>query len=96
MDINRVDGVHEPSLNQPRQEEQRKRATQETRPTDEVSFSPEAQKAAEVARFVTLAKQLPDSRPEKLAQARERIASQPQDEENVYRTVARRMLEDLL
>ncbi|RJP23850.1 MAG: hypothetical protein C4520_05255 [Candidatus Abyssobacteria bacterium SURF_5] len=97
MDINRIDGVHEPSLNQARQEEQRRRSTEDVRPADQVNISPEAQKAADVARYVSLAKKLPDVRPEKLAEAKERLDAQSvQDDENIYRTVARRMLDDLL
>jgi hypothetical protein len=95
VDINRIDGVHEPSLNKARQEEQRQRSAQDVRPADQVNISPEAKQAAEVARLVSLAKKLPDSRPDKLAQAKERLDSQPL-QDDVYRTIARRMMDDLL
>lgn len=97
MDINRIDGVHEASLDKARQEEQRQRSPKNVAPADQVSISPEAQKASEVSRLVSLVKQLPDVRPEKLAQAKERLDSQPPEaDEQVSRTIARRMLEELL
>ncbi len=96
MDISKIDGVHEPSLNQPRQEEQRRRNVEELRASDGVNISPEAQKAAEVARLVSLAKKIPDVREDKVAQAKERIESQSAQDQNINRTVARRLLDELL
>ena len=97
MDINRIDGVHEPSLDKTRQEEQRQRSPKNVVSGDQISISPEAQKAAEVSRLVSLAKQLPDVRPERLAQSKERLDSQPPEaDEEVSRAVARRMMEELL
>jgi hypothetical protein len=96
MDVGKVDGVHEPFLNQPRQEEQNRRRTGEADQSDKVSISPEAQKAAEVARLVSLVKQIPDVREAKVAQAQARLQSQTPDDENVARTVAQRLLDDLL
>jgi len=96
VDISRIDGVHEPTLNQPRQEEKRQHQAEEVRTSDLVNISPEAQKAAEVARLVSLAKQIPDTRPEKVAQAKARIESQAPQDEKVNRTVAQRLMEDLL
>lgn len=97
MDINRIDGVHEPSLDKTRQEEQRQRSTPDVRPADQVNISPEAQKAADVAKYAALAKKLPDTRPEKIEQAGERLESSPaQEDKNIYRIVARRLMEDML
>ena len=96
MDVGRVDGVNEPSLNQPRQEDQRRRRAEEVQQTDKVNISPEAQKAAEVARLVSLVKQIPDVRQDKVAQARARLQSQSPQDENVNRTIAQRLLDDLL
>ncbi|MBI5115001.1 flagellar biosynthesis anti-sigma factor FlgM [Candidatus Poribacteria bacterium] len=96
MDISRIDGVHEPSLNQPRQEEQRRRNVEEVRASDGVNISAEAQKAAEVARLVSLAKKIPDIREDKVAEAKERVDSQPSQDQAVNRTVAQRLLDDLL
>lgn len=96
MDVGKIEGPREPSLNQPRQEEQRRRRTEEVQRGDHVNISPEAQKAAEVAKFVSLAKTLPTSRPEKVAEARERIQSQNPADEAVNRTVAKRLLDELL
>ncbi|UCD55965.1 MAG: flagellar biosynthesis anti-sigma factor FlgM [Candidatus Hydrogenedentota bacterium] len=96
MDVGKIDGVQEPSLNQPRQEEQRRRRAEEVQPNDRVNISPEAKKAAEVARLVSLVKQIPDTRQDKVAEARARIQSQAPEDERVNRTVARRLLEDLL
>ena len=96
MDISKIDGVSEPVMNEPRQQEQRRRRTEELQPSDGVSISPEAQKAAEVARLVSLVKQIPEVRPDKVAQARARIESEALQDETVNRTVARRLMEDLL
>jgi hypothetical protein len=97
VDVGKIEGPREPSLNQPRQEEdQRRRRAEEVRQGDRVNISPEAQKAAELAKFVSLAKALPASRPEKVAEARERIQSQNPADENINRTVARRLLDELL
>lgn len=96
MDVSKIDGVNEPSLNQPRQEEQRRRSAEEVRSSDGVNISPEAQKAAEVARLVSLVKQIPDSRADKVAEASERIQSQNPQDEDVNRSVAGRLLDDLL
>ena len=96
MDVGKVDGVHEPFLNQPRQEEQNRRRTGEASQGDKVSISPEAQKAAEVARLVSLVKQIPDVREGKVAQAQARLQTQTPDDENVAQTVAQRLLDDLL
>ena len=96
MDVGKVDGVHEPFLNQPRQEEQNWRRTGEASQGDKVSISPEAQKAAEVARLVSLVKQIPDVREGKVAQAQARLQTQTPDDENVAQTVAQRLLDDLL
>ncbi len=97
MNINRIDGVHEPTLNQPRQEEQRQRnQAEEVRTGDLVNISPEAQKAVEVAQLVSLAKQIPDTRPEKITDAKARIEAQAPQDEKVNRTVAQRLMEDLL
>lgn len=95
MDVGKIDGAHEPFLNQPRQEEQRRRA-EEVRRSDNVDISAEAQKAAEVARLVSLVKQIPDIRQNKVAEARARIESQTSQDESVNRTVAQRLLDDLL
>ena len=96
MDISKIDGVNEPVLNQPRQEEQRRKRTEQVQSADRVNISPEAQRAAEVARLVSLAKQIPDIRQDKVADASTRIQSQPPQDDTVNRTVARRLLEDLL
>lgn len=94
MDVGKIDGVYEPSLNQPHKEGQHRRKTEEARQGDKVNISPEAQKAAEVARLVSLVKQIPDVRDEKVAQAKERLQS-PEDD-NINNLVARRLLDDLL
>jgi hypothetical protein len=96
VDVSKIDGVNEPFLNQPRQEDQRRRRAEEVRSSDGVNISPEAQKAAEVARLVSLVKQIPDTRADQVAQARARIQSQTPQDENVNRTVAGRLLDDLL
>ncbi len=96
MDIGKIDGVNEPSLNQPKQEDQRRRRTEDVRQSDKVSISPEAQKAAEVARLVSLVKQIPEVREDEVARAAERIQSQTPQDEDISRTVAQRLLEDLL
>jgi hypothetical protein len=96
MDIGKIDGVHEPVLNQPRQEEQRRRNIEEVRSADDVNISAEAKKAAEVAQLVSIVKQLPETREDKIAGAKERIASQSPQDQNVNRTVAQRLLDDLL
>ena len=93
MDVGKIDGVNEPSLNQPRQEDQRRRRTGEARHADKVNISPEAQKAA---RLVSLVKQIPEVRDDKVTEAAERIQSQKPGDEEVNRTIARRLLEDLL
>ncbi len=97
MDISKIDGVNEPFLNQPRQQEdQRRRRADEVRSSDGVNISPEAQRAAEVARLVSLVKQIPDTRADQVAEAKTRIESQNPQDENVNRTVAGRLLDDLL
>ncbi len=96
MDVGKVDGVNEPSLNQPRQEDHRRRRAEATQRTDAVDISPEAQKAAEVARLVSLVKQLPEIREDKVAEAAARLQSQSSDADEINRTVAQRLLEDLL
>lgn len=95
MDVGKVDGVNEPSLNQPRQEDRRRRA-EEVQKTDKVNISPEARKAAEVARLVALAKEIPEVRDDKVAEAKARLESEKPDDEEVNRTIAQRLLEDLL
>lgn len=94
MDVGKIDGVHEPFLNQSRKEGQQRRQTEEARQGDKVNISPEAKKAAEVARLVSLVKQIPDVRDDKVVQAKERLQS-PQDD-NVNNIVAQRLLDDLL
>ena len=96
MDVGKVDGVNEPSLNQPKQEDQRRRRTEEAREADKVNISPEARKAAEVARLVAKVKELPEVRPDKVAEAVKRLETQKPDDEQVNRTVAQRLLDDLL
>jgi hypothetical protein len=96
VDVSKIDGAHEPFLNRPGQEDQRRRRTEEVRQSDKVNISAEAQKAAEVARLVSLVKQIPDIRPDKVAQAKARIESQASQDESVNLTVAQRLLDDLL
>jgi hypothetical protein len=96
VDVGKVDGVNEPSLNQPRQEEQQRRRAEDARQADKVNISPEAQKAAEIARLVSLVKQLPDVRDDKVNEARARLQSQSPQDEAVNRTIAQRLLDDLL
>jgi len=97
VDIGKIDGAHEPFLNQPRQQEgQRRRQAEELQQSDKVNISAEAQKAAEVARLVSLVKQIPDVRQDRVAQARARIEGQSPQDEGVNRTVAQRLLDDLL
>jgi len=96
VDVGKIDGVNEPSLNQPRQEEQQRRRAEEARQSDKVNISPEAQKAAEVARLVSLVKQISDVRDDKVNEAKARLQSQSPQDEAVNRTIARRLLDDLL
>jgi hypothetical protein len=96
VDVGKVDGVNEPSLNQPKQEDQRRRRTEEAREADKVNISPEARKAAEIARLVAKVKELPEIRPDKVAEAVKRLESQKSDDEEVNRTIAQRLLDDLL
>jgi hypothetical protein len=96
VDVGKVEGVNEPSLNQPRQEDQKRRRTEEVRQSDKVNISPEAQKAAEVARLISLVKKVPEVREEKINEATARIQSQSPQDETVNRTTARRLLEELL
>ncbi len=96
MDIGKVEGVNEPSLSQPRQEDQQRRRAEEARQTDKVNISPEAQKAAEVARLVSLVKQIPDVREDKVNEAKARLQSQSPQDETLNRTIAQRLLDDLL
>jgi hypothetical protein len=95
VDIGKVEGVNEPSLSQPRQEERRRR-TEESRQIDKINISPEAQKAVEVARLVSLVKQIPEIRQDKVDQARSRLQSQSPQDETLNRTIAQRLLDDLL
>jgi hypothetical protein len=96
VDIGKIDGVNEPSLNQPRQEDRRGRRAEEARRADDVNISPEARKAAELARLVSLAKEILDVRDDKIAEAAKRLETEDASDELVNRTVAQRMLEDLL
>ena len=96
MDVGKIDGVNEPSLNQPKQEDQRRRRTEEAREADKVNISPEARKAAEVARLVAKVKELPEVRPDKVAEAVKRLESQKPNDDDVNRTIAQRLLDDLL
>jgi hypothetical protein len=96
VDIGKIDGVSEPSLNQPRQEDQKQRQIEEARRTDNVDISPEAQRAAEVARLVSLVKQIPDIRQDKVDQAIVRIQSESPQDETLNQTIAQRLLDDLL
>ena len=96
MDIGKVEGVNEPTLNQPRQEEQKRRQAEEARQSDKVNISPEAKKAAEIARLVSLVKQIPEVREDVVNEASARIQSQSPQDETVNRTVAQRLLDDLL
>ncbi len=96
MDVGKIDGVNEPSLNQPRKEDQGRRRAEEARGADKVNISPEARKAADIARLVSLAKEIPEVREDTVAEAAERLESQKPDDEQVNRTVAQRLLEDLL
>jgi hypothetical protein len=96
MDIGQIGGVNEPSPSQPRKENQRRSGAEETREADKVNISPEAREAAEVARLVSLTNDILEIRDDKVAQATERIEAQEPDDEQVNRTVAQRLLEDLL
>jgi hypothetical protein len=96
VDVGKVDGVNEPSLNQPRQDDQRRRRTEKVQTSDSVSISAEAQKAAEVARLVSLTKEISEVRPDKVAEAKSRLQAQSPQDETVNRTVAQRLLNDLL
>lgn len=96
MDIGKVEGVNEPSLNQPRQEDPKRRRAEETREADKVNISPEAQRAAEVARLVSLVKQISDVREDNVNEAKARLQSQSPQDETLNRTIARRLLDDLL
>jgi hypothetical protein len=96
VDVGKIDGVNEPSLNQPKQEDQRRRRTQEVREADKVNISPEARKAAQVAELVAKVKELPEIRPDKVAEAVQRLESQDRNDEQVNRTIAQRLLDDLM
>jgi len=96
VDVGKIDGVSEPSLNQPKQEDHRRRRTEEVREADKVSISPQARKAAEVARLVSKVKEIPEVRPDKVAEAAKRFESQKADDAQVNRTIAQRLLDDLL
>ena len=96
MDIGKIDGPNEPSLNQSRQEDRRGRRAEEVRKADDVAISPEARKPAEVARLVSLAKEILEVRDDKIAETAARLKSEDSKDPQVNRTVAQRMLEDLL
>ncbi len=95
MDIGQIGGVNEPSPSQPRKEDQRRRGAGEMREADKVNISPEAREAAEVAKLVSLANEIPEVRDAEVAQAKERLEAQQPDDEQVNRTDAQRLRGDL-
>jgi hypothetical protein len=97
VDIGKVDGVNEPSLNKPQQQDKRSAPrTEDVRKTDDVDISSEAREAAELARLISLAKDIPEVRDAMVAEAKARLESENADDEQINRTTARRLLEELL
>jgi len=90
--IKGIGGIPEPTPDRPANV--RDRQTDESRGAevkDDLLISSEAQAAATLARTIEVAKAQPQVRPEKVAQAKERLANGDYKRPEVVRTVAQRI-----
>ncbi|MCL4218246.1 MAG: flagellar biosynthesis anti-sigma factor FlgM [Candidatus Hydrogenedentes bacterium] len=92
--IKGIGGVPEPQPERPAnvRERDRRDVRTETSERDDVNISSEAQEAASTARLVQVARQEPDIRADRVAEARQRIDNGEYKDLNVVREVAKRIL----
>jgi len=89
-----IGGVSRPIENRPATGRQEKRAESVKR-EDEVDISSEARRAAEVSRLVEVAKSLPETRENKVEQARSNLEDGLYRDESAVQRTAERFLDDL-
>ncbi len=95
-EVSGVGGVPRPIENRTTTSRRQKEEAETVRRTDGVDISPEARRAAEVSRFVEIARSLPDVREERVEAARGNIESGRYRDEEVVRQTAERLLDDLV
>ena len=61
---------------------------------DSLAISDEAQEKATIARYVRIVNEMPDVRPDKVAEAKRKLAAGEYDHPDVADEIARRMLEE--
>lgn len=95
--IKGIGGIPEPVPEQPTgvRERAKREEVRNAEAQDGVRISAEAQEAATVARLVQIAKQEPDIRPDRVAEAKEKIERGDYKLPNVLAEVARRISEYL-
>jgi len=93
-EISGVGSVPRPIDNRPTTSRREER-TEAAKRQDGVDISPEARRAAEVSRFVEVAKSRPDVREQRVEEARANIESGQYRDEEVVRETAERLVDDL-
>lgn len=95
-EIQGVGGVPRPVEKRPTTARREERATEETAPRqDDVTISSEARQAAEVARFVELAKSQDNVREDRIENARRSIENGEHRDEQAMRETAERVVDEL-
>jgi len=62
--------------------------------SDSLAISGEAQEKAKIARYVRIVNEMPDARPDKVAEAKRKLAAGEYDGSEVADEIARRMLDE--
>jgi anti-sigma28 factor (negative regulator of flagellin synthesis) len=62
--------------------------------SDSLAISGEAKEKAKIARYVRIVKEAPDVRPDKVAEAKRKLAAGEYDRSEVAEEIARRMLQE--
>jgi len=88
--------VSEPSQGKPAASRDLEKREKSVERHDDVSISPEARKAAQIARLVAMTKQLPDIRDGRVEEARENLERGRHNDEAVIRETAQRLLDESL
>ncbi|HIJ66583.1 MAG TPA: hypothetical protein HPP77_11605 [Candidatus Hydrogenedentes bacterium] len=90
--IKGIGGIQEPTPERPANVRDRKTSdTKSPEAKDDLLISSEAQAAATLARTIQIAKSAPQVRPEKVAQAKERLEREDYKRPEVVREVAKRV-----
>jgi anti-sigma28 factor (negative regulator of flagellin synthesis) len=95
QEIQGVGGVPRPVEKRPTTARKEERAEETARRQDDVTISPEARQAAEVSRFVELAKSQDGAREDRVEEARRSIENGDHRNEQVVRETAERVLDEL-